>query len=341
MTERLMYRLAWAVAALCMAPILAAALAALGGDLQTWRDVLSTVLPRYTANTLALVVIVGSGAAVIGTATAWLVTVYRFPGVRWLEVALVLPLAFPAYVLAYAYTYAAGSSRPRADAAARRHRLGSARLLVSGNPQPRRRGASMLTHGALSLRLSAGARLVPAAKRRTPSSWRARWGARRWRRSGRWRCRWRGRRSSGGVLLAIMETIADFGTVAFFNVQTFATGIYRRGFRWATAAAAAQLALCLLTFALLLAGLERAQRGRARRARARRRAVRGAGQAAADAAGGLGRQRRLPAAGAAGLSHPGGHAGRHGVGSGQSLLEPRYSRLHGQFGDCWRGRRRC
>jgi iron(III) transport system permease protein len=68
---------------------------------------------------------------------------------------------------------------------------------------------------------------------------------------------------AGGVLLAVMETIADFGTVAYFSVQTFATGIYTSWFSLADRAAAAQLALCLLSFALFLAVLERVQRGKA------------------------------------------------------------------------------
>src|SRR6056297_3571626 len=105
MSERLLHRLAWIVVILCAAPILAAGLAALTGDWQTWSDVLGPVLPRYAGATLALVVIVGVSTAVVGSITAWLVTVYRFPGVRLLEVALALPLAFPAYVLAYAYTH--------------------------------------------------------------------------------------------------------------------------------------------------------------------------------------------------------------------------------------------
>ena len=71
---------------------------------------------------------------------------------------------------------------------------------------------------------------------------------------------------AGGALLAVMETIADYGTVAFFNVQTFATGIYQAWFSLGDRPAAAQLSLCLLMFALLVAGLERAQRGRAQTA---------------------------------------------------------------------------
>ena len=105
MIERLLHRLAWLAVALCIAPIVAAVIAAWQADIADWRDVLSPVLPRYVATTAALVGLVGLGSAVIGGATAWIVTVYSFPGRRWLEVALALPLAFPAYVMAYAYTY--------------------------------------------------------------------------------------------------------------------------------------------------------------------------------------------------------------------------------------------
>ena len=69
---------------------------------------------------------------------------------------------------------------------------------------------------------------------------------------------------ASGVLLAIMETIADFGTVSYFGVQTFATGIYTSWFSMADRAGAAQLALVLLGFALTLAVVERATRGKAR-----------------------------------------------------------------------------
>ncbi len=69
---------------------------------------------------------------------------------------------------------------------------------------------------------------------------------------------------AGGVLLAIMETIADYGTVAYFGVRTFSTGIYQAWFSMSDRGAAAQLALCLLAFALLLVVLERIQRGQAR-----------------------------------------------------------------------------
>ncbi|WP_138936494.1 ABC transporter permease [Roseovarius arcticus] len=259
-----MYRLAWAVAALCVAPIIAAALAALSGDLATWRDVLWSVLPRYTATTLALVAIVGTCTAIIGTSAAWLVTVYRFPGARWLEIALALPLAFPAYVLAYAYTSLLDHPGPvqtllrnvtgwgpRDYWFPEIRSLGGAALMLTIVLYP----YVYLLARASFRQQSSNAFLVARTLGRSPVA-------------AFWSVALPMARPAivGGTLLAIMETIADFGTVAFFNVQTFATGIYQAWFSLGDRAAAAQLSLCLLSFALLLAGLERAQRGKARRA---------------------------------------------------------------------------
>ena len=84
--------------------MVAAVIAAFGGTLDTWRSLFSTVLPGYIWNTIQLVVYVGLGTAIVGTSTAWLTVAYKFPGRRFLEIALALPLAFPAFVLAYAYT---------------------------------------------------------------------------------------------------------------------------------------------------------------------------------------------------------------------------------------------
>ena len=262
MTETLLTRLAWIVMALCVAPILAAVLAALGGDLQTWRDILASVLPRYTATTLILVGIVGVSTAAIGSVTAWLVTVYRFPGVRILEVALALPLAFPAYVLAYAYTFLLDHPGPvqtlLRDATGWGARdywfpevrsLGGAALMLTIVLYP----YVYLLARASFRQQSSNAFLVSRTLGSTPIQGFIKVALPMARPA-----------IAGGALLAIMETIADFGTVAFFNVQTFATGIYQAWFSLGDRPAAAQLSLCLLSFALLLAGLERAQRGRSR-----------------------------------------------------------------------------
>ena len=76
----------------------------LGGTSETWSHLAATVLPEYISNSLALCAGVGLGVAVIGVATAWLTAMHDFPGRRFFEWALVLPLAVPAYVMAYVYT---------------------------------------------------------------------------------------------------------------------------------------------------------------------------------------------------------------------------------------------
>ena len=96
-----------AIALACIAALPVAAVVARGiapGAGATWEHLAATILPDYVANTLALVVLVGLGAGVGGTATAWLVAHRRFPGSRIFDWALLLPLAMPAYVMAYAYT---------------------------------------------------------------------------------------------------------------------------------------------------------------------------------------------------------------------------------------------
>jgi iron(III) transport system permease protein len=140
---------------------------------------------------------------------------------------LALPLAFPAYVLAYAYTDLLDHPGHRADGAARGDRLGPARLLVPGNPLARRRGAMLIFVLYPYVYLLARAAFLRQSP--TPISPRARWG------TGRGRAFWRVSAVArpaiaGGVILALMETIADFGTVAHFGVQTFATGIYSAWF---------------------------------------------------------------------------------------------------------------
>ncbi len=96
--------LSLAIAGLLALPILwvAASIFQPAGD--AWRHIASTVLPLYVSNTALLLALVAGGVILIGVVSAWLVASYRFPGARLLEWALVLPLAMPAYVMAYAYT---------------------------------------------------------------------------------------------------------------------------------------------------------------------------------------------------------------------------------------------
>lgn len=104
MDRRIIFGLGSIVALLCLVPLAGVILAASTGSMETVSRLADTVLWRYTSTTLALVAVVAIGSIVIGTATAWLVVTSDFFGRRVLEIALALPLTFPAYVLAYAYT---------------------------------------------------------------------------------------------------------------------------------------------------------------------------------------------------------------------------------------------
>ena len=87
---RVLAALAWSVAAICVLPMLAVAIAALSGGTGTVGHLIETVLPRYAGNTLMLVLLVSLGTFLVGVGAAWLVTMTRFPGVRIFEIALVL-----------------------------------------------------------------------------------------------------------------------------------------------------------------------------------------------------------------------------------------------------------
>ncbi len=253
---------ALAVALICAMPYVAVLLAAFSGGTETLQHLMQTVLLRYTGATLALVVLVGLGTFAIGTGAAWLVIMTEFPGRRWLEIALVIPLAFPPYVLAYAYTHlldhpgivqstlrAVTGWGPRDYWFPEIRSLGGAAAMLVLVLYP----YVYLLARAAFVGQSATTFFAARALGRSPmqaffavSLPMARPAV------------------AAGVLLAAMETIADFGTVSYFGVQTFATGIYTSWFSLADRAGAAQLALGLLAFALCLALLERQNRGAAR-----------------------------------------------------------------------------
>ena len=232
-------------------------------------NLINTVLPEYALNTLGLVIVTSIATLLLGVGAAWLVTMCEFPGRRVMEVALVLPFAFPAYVLAYAYTHLL--DHPGIVQS-------TLRSVMGWGPRdywfPEIRsfwGAAAM----LSVVLYPYVYLLARAAFLSQSG--AQFIVARTLGRGPWEVFFRislpmtRAAALGGVLLVAMETIADFGTVSFFGVPTFATGIYQSWFSMADRAAAAQLALCLLSVALLIAILERMTRRRNAMTHGRRR----------------------------------------------------------------------
>ncbi len=233
-----------------------------GGTSATWAHLAQTVLADYVQNSLLLCLGVGLGVAIFGVATAWLTAMHEFPGRRFFEWALVLPLAVPAYVMAYVYTDF---------------------LQFVGPVQTALRETFGWSHGDYwfpDIRTLPGAVLMfvcvlyPYVYLLARNAFIERAGgmleAARTLGLGPWRAFFTvslplARPAvATGVALALMETLADYGTVAYFAVNTFTTGIYRAWFSLGDRIASAQLAAMLLGFVLLLVVGERLSRGRAR-----------------------------------------------------------------------------
>src|SRR6476661_3581494 len=174
----------------------------------TWQHLTDTVLTRYIVNSLLLTIGVGFGVVVIGVGCAWLVTMCRFRASRVFEWALLLPLAAPAYVLAYTYTDF---------------------LEFSGPVQTALRSIFGCSPWRSFIKVA-----LPMARPAIVA----------------------------GLALALMETLNDYGTVQYFGVDTFTTGIYRTWFGMGERIAANQLAAMLLLFVLGLILLERWSRSR-------------------------------------------------------------------------------
>lgn len=250
-----------AVALLICLPVLAV-LANVGRSSDgVWAHLAQTVLGDYVTNTLVLALGVAGGTAIGGVAAAWLVTMCRFPGSRMLEWALILPLAVPAYVLAYAYTDLLQVSGPvqtlLRDATGWGVRdywfppirsLGGAVMVMTFTLYPYvylMARAAFLEQSVCVLEVG---RML---------------GCGPWRNFFRVALPLARPAVAGGMALALMETLADFGTVQYFGVSTFTTGIYRTWYGMGNPVASAQLASCLMLFVFLVLLLERAARGHA------------------------------------------------------------------------------
>ena len=237
--------------------------AAIGTDENIWQHLLNSVLPSYIVNSLILVTGVCLGVTLVGTCTAWLIANCRFPGHKVFGWMLILPLAMPAYVMAYVYTDFLEYSGPLQTAL---------RLIFSWENSNEYWFPEIRSHGGAIVLLSlvlypyvyALARAAFSAQ--APSLLEA------------------GRMLGHspmkvffsvslplarpaivvGVTLASMETLSDFGTVDYFAVRTLTTGIFDVWFGMENQSGAAQIALVLLTFIILLVWLERTSRKKQR-----------------------------------------------------------------------------
>lgn len=226
-----------------------------------------SVLWGYIANTLLLSALAAAVALVLGLPCAWFTSAYRFAGSRLLQWSLVIPMAMPAYVLAYAYTDALdpsgwlyrdiaalwlslGVALPRIDI---RSVWGAGLILgVALSPYvallaktafDERQGAAMEAARAMGL---SGTQVffrvaIPLAR----PAWIA------------------------GLALVVMECFADYGTVAFFSLPTLSTGLFKAWFNYGDRSAAALLALLMMITIALLLWLESRARGRAQWATSR------------------------------------------------------------------------
>ena len=227
-----------------------------------WPELIATVLPRYTLNTLLLMLTVGGATGVLGTILAFFVTHVEFAGRKWLQYAVLLPLAMPGYVAAFAlvdfFEYAGpiqtwlrsvfGWERPTDYWFPNIRSFGGAAVVLT---------LTLYPYVYLFARASFKSQGVAAenlARSLGENSWRI-----------FWRVSLPLARPGifAGMAIVMMETVNDFGTVEFFAVQTLTTGSFSTWLETYNAGGAAQLACLLLALVATLVFLEQQSRKRA------------------------------------------------------------------------------
>ncbi len=229
---------------------------------EVWSHLVDTVLREYVINSLLLMSGVAIGSLVLGVGAAWLTSMCRFPGRAVFEWSLLLPMAIPAYIIAYTYTGLLEFTGP-VQGAIRAwtgwgygdywfppvRSLGGAAIMLSLVLYPY---VYLLTRAAFlnqSLCVLDVSRTLGNTSLQTffrvalPLARPA---------------------IVAGLSLALMETLADYGTVQYFGVSTFTTGIFRTWYGLDSAPAAAQLSVMLLLFVFVLIFLENRSRRQAR-----------------------------------------------------------------------------
>ena len=238
--------------AIFMAPIVAVFVAATGDSGDLWGHLFETVLPRYVANTVVLMVGVGIVTALFGISTAWIVTSYEFPGRRMVEWMLLLPAAVPAYLVAYTYTDFLEYAGPVQGAL--RDLFGWQSARDYWFPEIRSMGGAMLVIGAVlypyvymmtrtAFLLTPGSLLETSKVAGQSTFWFVALPLAR-------------PAIVAGLALVLMETLSDFGTVEYFAIETLTLGIFNVWLGMNSLPAAAQIAVVAFLFIIALLVVE-------------------------------------------------------------------------------------
>ena len=219
-----------------------------GTDL--WLHIWQTVLPDYVSNSLLMMLGVGAGVLLVGVPAAWLAATCQFPGRRWLDWALLLPLAMPAYIIAYTYTGILDYAGPVQS--------GLRELTGWGYGDYWFWQVRSLTGAMIMMVLVLYPYVYLTARAAFLEQSTVSMNVARSLGYGRWQAWFKvvvpmARPAIiAGLTLALMETLADYGTVQYFGVTTFTTGIFRTFYVLGDTAGAAQLAAVLLLFVVTL-----------------------------------------------------------------------------------------
>ncbi|MDX2259567.1 MAG: iron ABC transporter permease [Hyphomicrobiaceae bacterium] len=251
-----------AIAGLMVLPIATLLVLAAAPSDNIWPHLATTVLPRAVRDTALLMIGVGGTCLVVGTGTAWLVTMYRFPGRGLIDRLLVLPLAMPTYIVAYAYVEILDAAGPLQTAL--RDLTGAVTARDLWFPQIRSLGGAVflmamvlypyvyLTARASFVQQSVCALEVARTLGRTPIGvfWAVALPLAR-------------PAIAAGVALVLMETLNDIGAVQYLGVETLTASVYATWLQRSNLGGAAQLATVMMVLIVALFVAERVARGRA------------------------------------------------------------------------------
>lgn len=251
------------IAALVLAPIVAVAFMALHPTENIWPHLMATTLPRYFSNTVMLALGTGVLSAAVGAGAAWLVAMFQFPGRGALQWLLLLPLAVPAYVGAYALADFLDYSGPVQTTL--REVMGWESARDYWFPRIRSIEAAIVVLAAslypYVYLLARAAWLEQSASAYEVARALGTGGFALFRRVGLPLAR---PAIVAGAAIAMMEAVADYGVVSYFGVQTLNTGIFSTWLEGQNAGGAAQIAMVILGLVVVLMLLERFGRRQAR-----------------------------------------------------------------------------